>query len=417
MSVVAKDVFKACRILIPSAKVDIKKWPVIACDQFTSQRDYWDSLAKEIGDAPSTLSLILPEVYLEDKDVDTRIAAVNENMRRFLDEGLFEELEEGAVLTERLTSYSRRRVGLVLAVDLEAYSFTNKDNASVLPTEATVPERIPPRLRVRRGAQLELPHVMLLVNDRDNAFMRGLFDIAGRELYDTELLKNGGRIRGWFIEKDRLEARLSGFLEALAREHDGIVAAVGDGNHSLATAKALWEEKKKAGAPDNHPARYSLVELVSIHDEGLAFEPIHRLVFDADAKAVLDLLDDIIAKKTEIDVDQIKKAELKGNRIIISDGKTACEAELRGDSLAVELVQSCLDAHEDFKLDYTHGLSHTLDLTYGGQNTAIFLPPIAREAVFSTIRERKVFPRKSFSLGEAEEKRYYLEARRIDLKA
>ncbi|MEM5948061.1 DUF1015 domain-containing protein [Spirochaetia bacterium 38H-sp] len=414
MNVVIPKVLKTCKIMLPSKKADIAKWPVIACDQFTSQRSYWESLADQIGDAPSTLKLILPEVYLEDTDVSGRIDEIHKNMHAFLEQGLMEELPEGAVITERTTVYGRKRTGLIIAADLEAYSYTDTKNAAILPTEATVPERIPPRLEVRRGAVLELPHVMLLVDDKDNRFMQTIKTLQKREVYDTKLLKEGGHVRGWFIEKDFIAPLLEDFLRGLANEHDGIVAAVGDGNHSLATAKALWEEKKNSGVKDGHPARYSLVEVVSIHDPGLAFEPIHRLVFDCNADTTMDMLSDVTADSQVLNTKLTDNMQIQQDEIIISDGKKTYKVKLNQDRLAVEQVQYELDKHNNIKMDYTHGYLHTMELTETGKNTAIFLPAIPREEVFATIQKRKVFPRKSFSLGEAEEKRYYLEARRIE---
>ncbi|AEJ61024.1 Uncharacterized conserved protein UCP033563 [Spirochaeta thermophila DSM 6578] len=399
-------------ILLPDEGVDLHRWAVIACDQFTSQPEYWREVERIVGEAPSTLHLVLPEVHLDEPDLEARIARIHHTMRTYLDSRLLRPLPPGAVLTRRTTRYGRTRTGLLLAVDLEAYSYQDPASVSIIPTEATVPERIPPRLRIRRGAPLELPHTLLLVDDRHAPLIAPL--APHHTLYHTPLMLGGGTVAGVFIPEEDILPHLERTLPLLAAQ--GIIAAVGDGNHSLATAKALWEEHLRAGAPPTHPARYSLVEVVSIHDPGLAIEPIHRILFDTPLSALLDHLTPHATSHRPAPPDDIPTLlATHPSSAILYDGTSAHHLLLPPGTLPVETLQPLLDTflsqHPGTRIDYTHGLAHTMDLAPRG--TAILLPPIPREAIFEALSRRTVLPRKSFSLGEPEEKRYYLEARCI----
>ncbi|WP_257719901.1 DUF1015 domain-containing protein [Spirochaeta thermophila] len=399
-------------ILLPREDIDLHRWAVIACDQFTSQPEYWREVERIVGEAPSTLHLILPEVHLDEPDLEARIARIHHTMRTYLDSRLLRPLPPGAVLTRRTTPYGRTRTGLLLSVDLEAYSYQDPASASIIPTEATVPERIPPRLRIRRGAPLELPHTLLLVDDRRAPLIAPL--TPRRTLYHTPLMLGGGTVTGAFIPEEEILPHLERTLPLLAEQ--GIIAAVGDGNHSLATAKTLWEEHLRAGAPPTHPARYSLVEVVSIHDPGLAIEPIHRILFAAPLPALLDHLAPHATTHRPISPDDIPTLlHTHPSSAVLFDGTRAHHLLLPTPTLPVETLQPLLDTflegHPGVHIDYTHGLTHTMDLA--PQGTAILLPPIPRETIFEALSRRTVLPRKSFSLGEPEEKRYYLEARCI----
>ena len=284
-----KDVVKVSDILIPKNNVDLKKWAVVACDQFTSQPDYWKNVEKYCEGAPSTFNLIYPEVYLNE-DKEKRISAINSSMEAYLADDLFRVVKDSFILTERDTKYQKGRLGLMMAVDLETYDFTPFAPAYIRATEGTIIERIPPRVQIRRHASLELPHIMLLIDDRDKSVIEPLFENRDKLelLYDTDLNMGGGHIRGYKVENvDEVKQKLYALLDESAQtEKYGKVTnflfAVGDGNHSLATAKAHWDEIKGDISADvwaDQPARYALVEVENLHDDAIKFEPIHRVVF------------------------------------------------------------------------------------------------------------------------------------------
>lgn len=291
-------------IMLPRAGTDLSKWAVIACDQYTSQPEYWAETDRTVGDAPSTLRLTLPEVYLEQDDVAERTEKIHHTMRRYIEDGTLRTLPAGVILTERWSGGSCPRRGIVLAVDLEAYEYTPGSASLIRPTEKTVVERIPPRLKVRQGACMELPHIMILIDDPERKIIEPLFDQTEQleKVYDTDLMQNGGHITGWFLPKgaqtDTIEAGLEALCdrETFNRKYGCTDAqallpyAVGDGNHSMATAKAYWEEVKAALSAEEqatHPARFVLVEVVNIHDESLSIEPIHRILFGVDTDELL----------------------------------------------------------------------------------------------------------------------------------
>jgi len=272
-------------ILLPKKGTDLAKWAVVACDQFSSERDYWERVKSVVGDAPSTLGLIIPECYLEDGDTETRVREINGRMKSYL-EDLLEPLEPGFVLVDRKTAHCESRKGLVLAVDLETYSFEAGATSLIRPTEGTILKRLPPRMAVRRGAVLDLPHILLLLDDPGRTVIEPLFSArkSFRKVYEFDLMAKGGSVAGWHVPEEALhDAALA--LEKLAA--GGFLFAVGDGNHSLATAKSLWEEKKASGAVPDDPARWALVEVENIHDEGLHFHPIHRVLFGLDEEEFL----------------------------------------------------------------------------------------------------------------------------------
>ena len=291
-------------IMMPREGTDLSKWAVIACDQYTSQPEYWAETDRIVGDAPSTLRLTLPEVYLEDADVASHIERIHKTMQQYVQDGTLRTLPAGAVLTERWSGGSAPRRGIVLAVDLEAYEYTPGSASLIRPTEKTVVERIPPRLKVREGACLELPHIMILIDDPDRRIIEPLFEKTGSfsKLYDTDLMQNGGHITGWLVEGkdvDEFNKALTEYTATVGEKYTGLkgtpmVFAVGDGNHSLATAKSCYEELKKNNPGvdlSNHPARYALVELENIHDPAQVFEPIHRVIFKTEPKKLLAALE------------------------------------------------------------------------------------------------------------------------------
>lgn len=428
-------------IVLPRADIPLSQWAVIACDQYTQDREYWHQVREEVAGRPSTLSLILPEVYLADDDKDQRIATIRQTMQEYLAGNVFRPEFSGFVYLERTTEYGRVRKGLVAVVDLESYEWKPFSKALIRATEATIPDRIPPRMEIRRGAALELPHIMLLVNDKAGR----LVDSCGDEihaqntapLYQGDLMLGAGSIVGYPVEGTLLDGCYAA-LEQLAVENtsedgDVFLFAVGDGNHSLATAKAVWDECKAdqlaAGKKLTDLAdcllRYALVEIVNIYDSGLTFEPIHRVLFDCDAAALMDFCQDRLAGQL-VDVDSSEQlASMVADStnsfgFVFVDGEGKQQYRCLATSireLAVSRLQPVLD---DFlaekragEIDYIHGTDEVFRLGSQPGAVAILLPPVAKDSFFSTIGSGGPLPRKSFSMGEASEKRFYLEARKI----
>ncbi|WP_294428382.1 DUF1015 domain-containing protein [uncultured Treponema sp.] len=425
-------------ILLPK-NVDLKSWSVIACDQYTQDKEYWKKAAESAGSNPSTLNLIFPEVYLNEPDEDSRIKKIHETMKSYLDSDIFTASEE-CIYIERKTEYGRTRRGLVVAVDLEKYEWKPGSKALIRATEATVPERIPPRMKIRTGASLELPHIMLLTNDPKDLLVGGAASLAkkGNPVYDGDLMCNSGHITGWAVKGEEAEDLLQKALSTLAKdgtdsEGNCFLFAVGDGNHSLATAKAVWDEHKKSlsGAElESSPVRYALVEIVNIYDEGLTFEPIHRVIFNQDAGSLILFIEE----KLEGEIksfdsekaleDFVSDKNAKGARygfITTVGGKEKlCALQTEITDLAIAALQPVLDEYLDEHskdkkndIDYIHGTEDVVKLGKQENALSILLPPIAKDSFFATINGRGVLPRKSFSMGEASEKRFYVEARRL----
>jgi len=409
-------------ILLPGAGVDLSRWAVVACDQYTSQPEYWRTVAERVGSAPSALHLVLPEVWLGARDEDARIAAIHARMREYLAGGVFAKPVRGFIAVDRSTPHAASRRGLMVALDLDRYDWRPGAHALLRATEATVEERLPPRLRVREGAALELPHVLVLVDDPERSVVEPAADGAARgtPLYDVELMGGAGRVRGWAVTDSGEIARVERALAALAApdlqrakygasEGDPFLYASGDGNHSLAAAKLYWERRKIAlslAERGGDPARFALVELVNVHDPGLRFEPIHRIVFDVESD---ELLGDL--SRTRGTGPSHTLRWLSGTRSGVASLATDSEP------LAVAALQAFLDEwltrHPHARIDYIHGDEALTKLAAEPRRVAFFLPPFEKAALFPTVARRGVLPRKAFSLGEAEEKRFYLEARRI----
>ena len=411
---------KVPEILVPdSRKTDISKWPVIACDQFTASTEYWDDVKKLTQDSYSTVNLILPECYLKQVDIDEELKTINSNMEKYLKEGVLKKLDEGFVLVERKTPYTPSRKGLIIAVDLEKYDYSEIADSPIRPTEKTVIDRLPPRIKIRENASLDLPHILFLINDSDMTVIEKLYAEKDRheEIYDLSLMKDGGKIRGWHIKEDETLKYLETAFSNLAQKNSTLFA-VGDGNHSLAAAKEVWNLiKKKPGIQPDHPARYALVELVNIKSDGIGFEPIHRVVFDTDPEAMLAKLKESLGCTTE----EIQKDEVKtpgsAETMIFVTGKKCGRITLKREAnlLATEKIQSFLDSYngEMGEIDYIHGEKDLTDLAEKENNIGFLLPEISKETFFSRIAEKGVYPRKTFSIGESIEKRYYLEARKL----
>lgn len=402
-------------ILIPKDNIDLSRWSVIACDQFTSQPKYWEDLKNYVGSKPSTLKLILPEAFLGGNMAD-KIAKINAEMKKYVQEDIFRVIDSGMILVERTTPYSPRRLGLVVAIDLEKYSFNISDNSLIRASERTILERIPPRVKIREKAPLELPHTMLLLSDPDFTVIEEAYKSGEKELvYDFELNQGGGHIKGYELKNPQkvLESfRKISTPEAIkktCKSCEGFMLAVGDGNHSLAAAKVNWNNIKRE-LPEsqraNHPARFTLVEIVNLYDDGLQFHPIHRVVKNADIKKI------ITALKNEFSIE-------KGSTEIIYNSNESVIVPVPIDPLdAIESIQKFLDdmklEDESIILDYVHGDDNLREIVSTVPDSlGIKLPPIKKENFFEALSARKVLPKKSFSIGEATEKRYYLEAKFI----
>ena len=426
-------------ILFPK-NLDTKTWSVVACDQYTQDREYWAAAKKEAGDKPSTLNLIFPEVYLNDEGKAERIQKIKETMASYIDGGVFGQPKKAFVYVERATAYGRVRKGLVAALDLDSYEWKPFSTALTRATEATILERIPPRMEIRRGAPLELPHIMLLANDPGHLLVEGIGGkIKARgdaPLYQGPLMQESGSIKGWAVESEEdlkaVQAALQKLYEAGSKNGSTFLFAVGDGNHSLATAKAVWEEEKKrlqeSGAKaeeiQESPVRFALVEIVNIYDEGLTFEPIHRVVFKADFAALIDFLKEkldgtVVQTKDKEDLEAaVKKSAADFGFYYKENGEQKCVLlTTKITDLAVSRFQPALDeflkTQDGSELDYIHGADEIFRLGQKDGALGILLPPVAKDSFFDTIGSLGPLPRKSFSMGEASEKRFYLEARRL----
>ena len=416
--------FYPADILLPKG-ADMTRWSVVACDQFTSQRDYWQAVEETVADAPSTLRLILPEAHLNDPDVEEQIAQINASMEQYLEADVFAQHPASLIYLERTQSDGKVRHGLVGMVDLEQYDFTPGSGALIRATEATVLERIPPRVRVRKNAPVELPHVMLLVDDPAATVIEPL--TAQREsmerLYDFDLMAGGGHIRGWKLtgeQMDNAAQALAALITPAEMERKygcgdmaPLLFAVGDGNHSLATAKQCYEDLKKVTPAEEWaslPARYALVEVVNNHDDALQFEPIHRVLFDVDREAFMQAFLEAYPGTYE--------GEGEGHQIeIVWEGvDTVYTVPQPKAQLAVGTLQTFIDAYlkeHGGEVDYIHGDDVTRELGSQAGNMAFLLPVMGKEQLFKTVIADGVLPRKTFSMGHAQDKRYYLEARKI----
>ncbi len=422
----AKLGLKLPEILLPNAETDMGRWSVIAVDQYTSQPEYWDEVKKYVGSSPSILNIVLPEIFLKNADVSQLIGQTKTNMKKYLDEGIFETLPAGVVLTER-TMGGVLRKGILLAVDLERYDFRIENKPYVRATEKTVLERIPPRVAIRKGAPLESPHVLVLMDDINDSVIGPLHESKEkfRKIYDFDLMMGGGHICGYFSDDAPTVSRLASALENLP-ERDGMKFCVGDGNHSLATAKAVWDSVKgdiDAGQRENHPLRYAMCEFVNIHDDGIEFMPIHRVLFNVNAEKCLAALQKHLAAcgiKTDI-VDTVWTAGEKmitPSRIPFRSASASGYMEFDRD-VTVEVagcIQDALDSltgSTDAEIDYIHGDEAFEKLTSEDRSLGLYMSDIEKKTFFDTVIDCGVLPRKTFSMGEAEQKRYYLECRKI----
>ena len=415
--------FKAGDILLPK-NADMTKWSVVACDQYTSEPDYWNEVEKIVGDSPSTLKLTLPEIYLEDDNVSDRIVEINKNMDDLLSKNYFNEYKNSMIYLERTQNDGKVREGLMGIVDLEDYSYEAGSQTLIRATEKTVIERIPPRVKIRENASMELPHIMILIDDDKKEIIEQLKNKVTEKdvVYDFDLMKKGGHIKGYLLGQDIIEmiekkleilANEDNFKKKYGVENKGVLLfAMGDGNHSLATAKACYENIKKTMSKEeylNHPARYALVELVNLHSSALEFEAINRVVFDTNPEDLLDKL------KKYYNLN--KNGNGQEVEIVINDTDELWYISNPKSNIAVGSIQMFLDEYlknNNGKVDYIHGDDVTKELTRKDKNNVGFIfKPMKKEELFKTVILDGALPRKTFSMGHSYDKRYYLEARKI----
>jgi len=424
------------QIFLPRPGTDLTKWATIACDQFTSQPEYWEKVEKLVGASPSTLNLTFPEVYLEKPGETDRIKSIQAGMRQVLDQGVLQP-REGLIYVER-TIDGRTRKGLVLALDLECYDFTKGSSSLIRATEGTIVERLPPRMKIREGAALEFPHILVLVDDPQGTVIEPLQAAKAKleKLYDFDLMFDSGHLAGYAVSSE-LENGVVAALRGLAqpevfaekygvKDQPVLLFAMGDGNHSLATAKAIWEKVKSTVGMD-HPARYALVEIENVHDQALEFEPIHRVLFGLKKDILSSMLAHFgvgygylpMASAEEM----IKRVDnAKGDKQVIGvigGGKPfgVIQIARATSNLPVGTLQTFLDAfmksHGAEKIDYVHGAEVTVELGSQPENIGFYLPGMHKSDLFKTVILDGALPRKTFSMGEAREKRFYMEGRKI----
>ena len=429
-------------ILLPKPGVDPSKWAVVACDQYTSEPEYWDKAKAFVGGAPSTLNFIYPEVYLKEPDPEARIRSIRAAMKASLDQELLVS-HEALIYVERLAA-GKTRHGLVLALDLEQYDYHKGSTSLVRATEGTILERIPPRVKIREGAPLESPHIMVLIDDPADKVIGPIREAKARhsKVYDFDLMMSSGHLTGYRVDDRALETGVMAELEKLAeparfrakyaldKEYPVLLYAMGDGNHSLATAKAIWERTKETAtdraAVMSAPTRYALIELVNLHDAALVFEPIHRVLFGVSrdpledlrkhygARLTVEAVGSLAAMKAEVDASTAARQRIG---VVRAEGHAVAELRHAESNLPVGSLQVVLDAfmksggaHE---IDYVHGTEAVGSLGAKAGNVGFYLPAMNKHDLFKSVIEEGALPRKTFSMGEAFEKRFYMECRRI----
>lgn len=414
--------FKRGNILLPK-NTDMTKWSVVACDQYTSEPEYWNDVEKIVGDAPSTLKLTLPEIYLEDENVSERIAKINSNMKALLDEDFFNEYKDSMIYLERTQSDGKIREGLIGVVDLEAYSYEKGAETPIRATEKTVIERIPPRVKIRENAPLELPHIMILIDDDKKQIIENLKNKVSEDdiVYDFDLMKNGGHVKGYLLNEETMDEVDKGLKEladkeVFAKKYDVnnkevLLFAMGDGNHSLATAKACYEKLKETMSEEeylNNPARYALVELVNLHSPALEFEAINRVIFNTKPEKLLNSLKEYYQINKDGNGQEIE--------VITNDVDEKWYIENPKSNIAVGSIQIFLDEYlknNEGKIDYIHGEETTKNLAKQSGNVGFIFEAMPKNELFKTVILDGSLPRKTFSMGHSYDKRYYLESRKI----
>jgi hypothetical protein len=425
------------QVYLPKPGTDLTKWAVIACDQFTSQPEYWNEVERIVGDAPSTLNLTFPEVYLEQPGGEERIKNIQSTMRKYMDEGVLQP-HDGIVFVER-TVDGKTRKGIILALDLEAYDYNKGSSSLIRATEGTIVDRLPPRIKIRQGATVELPHILVLIDDPDRTVIEPVSAAKSKleKLYDFDLMLDSGHLTGYAVN-DEFENKVIDALRRLAnpetfaakygidKSQPVLLFAMGDGNHSLATAKAIWEKMKPQVGMD-HPARYALVEIENVHDEGLDFEPIHRVLFGLKKDLFAELakyFGENFSYRSVASAEEMVKAvdaasgEKQAIGLVGGGWKFGViEIAHPSSNLPVGTIQPFLDSFLKNdgaeKVDYVHGEDVTVKLGSQADNAGFYLPGMNKSDLFKTVILDGALPRKTFSMGEAHEKRFYMEARKI----
>ncbi len=417
--------FVPADILLPK-DCSMELWSVVACDQYTSQPEYWQRVDERVGKEPSTLRMVLPESCLKNPDVEMQIMEVNNTMSQYLRQGIFQEHPDSMIYVERCISNGKIRRGLIGKVDLSQYDYEPGSDAMIRATEGTVLERIPPRVKVRKNASIEFPHILLLMDDVERTVVEPLGEQTGEMelLYDFELMEGGGHIKGWMLT-DAHKEQVNQALEKLADPQEFndkygtenlpvMLFAVGDGNHSLATAKECYERRKMLTEPEQWPdlmSRYALVELGNLHDDSLEFEPIHRIVVGVDPEKLLKAMcEGIPSARMGEGEGHVLYYSYAGQEGAVTVAKPECQ-------LPVATLQNFLDdwmkANKQAEIDYIHGADVARELAKNPDTIAFLLPAMGKEELFPTVIHDGVLPRKTFSMGEAQDKRFYLEGRRI----
>ena len=411
------NAFLPADILFPQVD-SMEKWAVIACDQFTSDPAYWERVRKNAEGAPSTINLILPEAELGTPQEAAHTRLINQTMKEYLDSGVFETLKDAFVYVERTLENGTIREGLVGMVDLDAYDYSTGSTSAIRATEKTVVERIPPRMRVRRDAPIELPHILMLCDDDEKVLIEPIaaHKASLKKLYDFDLMEGGGHIAGWLVDGEEaaaFNARLTEYTANVGKKYEGlkgtpVVFAVGDGNHSLATAKSCYEELKKQNPGvdlTNHPARYALVELENIHDPAQVFEPIHRVITHCDPAALLHVLEETACAEEGYEV-----------KWFSGEASGVLHLDPAKSQLAVGVLQGFLDAYlkeNKGEIDYIHDDDALIALAMQENAIGFLLPAMGKSQLFRGVIADGILPRKTFSMGHSREKRYYLEGRKI----
>ncbi|MBQ9156744.1 MAG: DUF1015 domain-containing protein [Eubacterium sp.] len=426
--------FYPADILLPKKGTDMTAWSVVACDQFTSEPEYWEDVERIVGQAPSTYRLTLPEVYLETDEEESRLSGIREAMEAYESGDLLVEYPRAMIYIERTDSSGHVRPGIIGAVDLEEYDYHKGSTSLIRATEGTIVERIPPRIRVRSNASLELPHIMILIDD----IRETVVEPAGEQtdqmelLYDFDLMKRGGHLKGWLMNAQQQEQVLKA-IEQLGEEQvlkargeigeDILLFAMGDGNHSLATAKEYYEQLKAAHPGEDlsgHPARYALVELENLHSPALEFEAIHRILTNVNSDHLMhQMTRELGIVRMHRDIRENKPEHEQYISVVIHGQEEQLMITKPSSKLAVGSLQHFLDSYikeherEDIKLDYIHGKDNLKALTWQTDSIGFILPDMGKDELFPTVKADGALPRKTFSMGHAEDKRYYTECRRI----
>ncbi len=418
--------FRIPEILVPAENINLRKWSCVACDQFTSQPEYWHDVEKMVGASASALHIILPEIYLDEEDVEEHIAHTNRVMRDYLADGVLEALPQGIMLTERHIG-SKLRKGILLAMDLDQYDYDISKKPTIRATEQTVLSRIPPRVKIRRDAPVEMPHIMLMIDDPEDSVIGALHMQRNslQKIYDFDLMMDGGRVEGWLADGEKQIDAVTDAIAALPR-HDNMLYCVGDGNHSLATAKAIWDEAKQGLTEEEkqgHPLRFALCEVINLRDRAVEFMPIHRVFFNVNPSNCAQFIVERLKAKG-------RSAKLMFGRwhadthaeegtfvipFLYRDGAGKIIIERPEHPLAVGEVQDIFDEYLELNrgaaIDYIHGDEAFLELAKAYDNIGFYFEALQKADFFDMIVQCGVLPKKTFSLGEAEQKRYYMECR------